>query len=170
MSANPFAQYKLLMQDTARLSDRRQTVNNIYLSVNSVLLGGIALLVSQEDPDLKSLLVLVIVLVIALAGSIICGDWQRLVRSYKELLNLRFEMLKSIESIESFPYPVQIYHQEDAALYRHEKLGKYVAPFGFSAVEVKLPSVFRNLYLISGLFLFAATLLVRSGVIQHLAR
>jgi hypothetical protein len=165
MAANPFAEYKLLMQDSARLSDRRQTVNNIYLSVNSVLLGGIALLAQQGN--LRSLLVLAIVLVIAIAGSIICGDWQRLVHSYRELLNLRFAMLKSIESLEGFPYPIQIYHREDEALYHHAKLAKHVAPFGFSAVEEKLPYVFRNLYLFSGLFLFAATLVVRSGILEH---
>jgi hypothetical protein len=168
MAADPFAEYKFLIQDTARLSDRRQTVNNIYLSVNSVLLGALALLVPQGG--LRSLIVLVIVLLVAIAGAIICRDWQRLVHNYKELLKVRFEMLKAIESLENFPYPVKIYHQEDVALYTHAAHSKHIMPFGFSAVELKLPSVFRNLYLIGGLLLFTATMLVRYGAIAYLVQ
>ena len=34
---NKFEEYKLFVEDTARLSDRRQTISNIYVTVNSIL-------------------------------------------------------------------------------------------------------------------------------------
>jgi len=35
-----FEEYKLFVEDTARFTDRRQTVNNIYVAVNSIILGA----------------------------------------------------------------------------------------------------------------------------------
>ena len=40
-----FEEYKLFVDDTARLSDRRQTVTNTYIAVNSLLLGAISFLI-----------------------------------------------------------------------------------------------------------------------------
>ena len=36
-----FEEYKLFVEDTARFTDRRQTVSNIYVAVNSIILSAI---------------------------------------------------------------------------------------------------------------------------------
>jgi hypothetical protein len=44
-----FEEYKLFVEDTARFTDRRQTVTNICVTINSVLLSAVALLVKDAD-------------------------------------------------------------------------------------------------------------------------
>jgi len=43
-----FEEYKLFVDDTARLSDRRQSVSNIYVAVISILLAAIGLLIKES--------------------------------------------------------------------------------------------------------------------------
>ena len=44
---NKFEEYKLFVEDTARFTDRRQMVTNIYVAVNTILLSAVALLVKD---------------------------------------------------------------------------------------------------------------------------
>src|SRR5215475_11577986 len=104
MEYKTFRQYELIVEDTARISDRRQTINNLYLSANSLLLGGSAILVQQgsQNTGFPSLLILPLVL----AGGFLCADWWRLLRNYRKLLNLRYDLSKEIEARDDFPGPI----------------------------------------------------------------
>lgn len=146
MSDETHKQYNLLVKDTAKLSDRRQTINTLYLSANSILLGGIALLAQQGV--LRSGALLLPVVLIALAGIPVCLDWRKLVSNYKRLLNLRFEMLRQIEALPGFSYPIKTYHEESDKLYKPPEGGQRVL-FGFSNIEVNIPLVFIALYIIA---------------------
>jgi hypothetical protein len=137
-----FEQYQLIVEDTARLSDRRQTINNIYLSANSLLLGGIALLVQQSG--VKNLADLPLIFLLVCAGMVLCFDWSRLIENYRKLLALRFNLLKKIEARSDFPAPIQTYTEEEL-LYPNDP-GKQ--RFGFTRVEVNLPLVFITLYVL----------------------
>lgn len=139
-------QYELLVTDTAKLSDRRQTINALYLSANSVLLGGIALLAQQGA--IRSGALLLPAILIALAGIPVCLDWRKLVRNYKELLNLRFELLRQIEALPGFGYPIKTYHVESDKLYKLPSGGQKVI-FGFSNIEINIPLVFIALYIVT---------------------
>lgn len=44
---NKFEEYKLFVEDTAKFSERRQTVNNTYVAVNSILLSAVSFLVKD---------------------------------------------------------------------------------------------------------------------------
>ncbi len=136
-----FEQYRLLIEDTSRLSDRRQTVINIHLSANAVILGGLALLTQQSL--LQNALATFLSLLIALVGIAICFTWRRLIKTYRELINLRIGLLKEIESRPDFGDLIQIYHREDA-LYAPANPGTRI--FGFSHIEGRLPILFINLY------------------------
>lgn len=135
-----FQQYKLLVQDTARLSDRRQTANTPYLSANSLLLGGIALLVEQSQ--LKNTSHVFLVALVVIAGTFLCVDWRRMIGNYRKLINLRIELLKEIELGEGFPGPIKTYMREET-LYpaAHKKRS-----FGFTRMEANLPLVFGGVY------------------------
>ena len=69
-----FHQYKLLVDDSARFSDRRQTTNNYYVTANSILLGGIGLLLEQNA--IRSLLGTSIAVIVAVAGFAVCSAWR----------------------------------------------------------------------------------------------
>jgi hypothetical protein len=142
MNDKIFDQYQLLVEDTARLSDRRQTINNIYLSANSLLLGGIAVL--GQTSGVTNLADLFLIFLLVCAGMVLCFDWSRLIENYRKLLALRFDLLKKIEVRSDFPAPIQIYNEEEV-LYPSDPEKRR---FGFTRVEVNLPLVFITLYVL----------------------
>jgi hypothetical protein len=74
------------MEDTARITDRRHNTNTLYLSANSLLLGGTALLAQRSGgADVFSLfLVILVILVILVAGAgmLLCHDWRLIILGY----------------------------------------------------------------------------------------
>jgi hypothetical protein len=138
-----FRQYELIVEDTARLSDRRQTVNNLYLSANSLLLGGSAILVQQGT--LKNGFPILLIVPLVLAGGFLCVDWWRLLRNYRKLLNLRFGLLKEIEARDDFPGPIATYQREEKLYPADPRKSR----FGFSGLELNLPWIFIALYVLT---------------------
>lgn len=144
--------YPLIWQETARISDRRQTANSIYLSINSLLLGGIALLTQQSQ--LQSFALLIVQVVVAVAGFLLANQWHKLLEKYRLLLKMRYATLESIESMPGFPGAVQMYTVE------HGNKDTY----GFSRIEEFIPKLFRALYVIGTILLIAGTIAVKIGV------
>jgi hypothetical protein len=148
-----FDQYWLLVEDTARLSDRRQTVSNIYLSANALLASGIALLALQSPPKNLPLSPLFLILLIVGGGTILCLGWRRLIESYRELVGLRIIMLKEIEERPEFEDLIKTYHREDE-LFDPSKRKRPI--FGFSRIESRLPVLFIALYCLALLGVLAS--------------
>jgi hypothetical protein len=144
--------YPLIWQETARISDRRQTANGLYLSINSLLLGGIALLAQQSQ--LQSFALLVVQVVVAVAGFLLANQWHKLLEKYRMLLKLRYATLESIEEMPDFPGAVKMY-----VLERDNK-----ETYGFSRIEEFIPKLFRALYVIGTILLIAGTIAIRMGV------
>ena len=161
MQYKTFRQYELIVEDTARLSDRRQTINNLYLSANSLLLGGSAILVQQGTS--KNGFPLPLILPLVVAGGFLCVDWWRLLRNYRKLLNLRYSLLKEIENREDFPGPVATYLREETLYAADPKKSR----FGFTRVEVNLPWIFITLYA----FIVIATIVLNySGIVSQFSQ
>lgn len=138
-----FKQYCLLVEDTARLSDRRQTVSNIYLSANALLASGIALLAVQTaSTDLPLPPIYLIVLIVG-GGSILCLEWRRIIETYRALVSMRIDLLKELEDRPDFGDLIPTYHREDG-LYAQKKRG-----FGFTRIEKRLPVLFIGLYVLA---------------------
>src|SRR5262249_10555449 len=133
-SSNDFKVYKLFVHDTARLSDRRQTMNNIYLSVNSVLLGTLAILAQQSK--LESLVLLVVEVFVGAAGILIAGQWLQLINKYRKLFQVRYALLRKLEDSSTFSASVKVYQEES----------KEPRTYGFSDIERHLPRIFLALY------------------------
>lgn len=150
-SAPVLDQYEQVIEDTAKLTDRRQTVNNLYLSANSLLLGGIALLAQGGITTIFSITLIVL---ISIVGGVLCFDWRRLIETYRRLVRLRVGILKEIEATDTFMAAgcVPVYHREDA-LYQRGKDGKTIdgekkPVFGFSRIERNLPLTFSVVYVL----------------------
>lgn len=146
MSDEIHKQYSLLVKDSAKLSDRRQTINALYLSANSILLGAIAVLAAQSG--LKAGILLLPAVLIAFAAIPLCLDWRKALLNYKRLLDLRFDMLRRIEALPEFTYPIKTYIEESDKLYTKAQGGQAVL-FGFSRIEVNIPPVFIALYVVA---------------------
>jgi hypothetical protein len=82
--------YKMLVEMADRVSQRRQSANNFYLSVNTALVGGSAYLRTLEPNDFT-------VVVLSIAGMAICTLWSRNILSYKTLNEAKFAVINDIE-------------------------------------------------------------------------
>lgn len=69
IDANKLEEYKILIEDTARFSERRQRISNTYVSVNSLLLATIAFLL--KDINIQDFWILFLPLPLIISGILI---------------------------------------------------------------------------------------------------
>jgi len=152
---NKFEEYKLFVEDTARFSERRQTISNIYVAVNSLLLAAIGLLI--KDLAAKGLWGLLLPLPLVVAGIAVSLWWRQLIYKYKALVGLRIDTLREMEELPEMAESVEMYHVEDR-LYPRDAEGKMIPGKGlnFSDLEVRLPWLFLALYSLFGIGLLIA--------------
>jgi hypothetical protein len=146
-TVDKFEEYKLFVQDTAKLSDRRQTVTNTYITVNSLLLGGISFLI--KDIVDERWWGLVLALPLMAGGAIVCGFWWQFLVKYKTLIGLRIDTLREMEDLPGMEESVRMYHVEDA-IYPRDEEGKMIRGKGlnFSDLEKRLPKLFLIIYIV----------------------
>jgi len=144
-----FEEYKLFVEDTARFSERRQTVANIYVAVNSLLLSAIAFLV--KDAGLVPVWRGYVSFLLLGAGIIICMQWYQLIIKYKELVRFRINQLREIENDPAMAGCHCMYHREDE-LYPRDEHDQPIPGQGLNITDLErwLPWTFLIVY---GLFL-----------------
>jgi hypothetical protein len=120
--------YMMLVEMADRVSERRQSANAFYLSVNTAIIGGAAYLSQSAFGDVGTLAV-------SAAGIAICFLWVRSVVSYKSLNAAKFEVITALED----RLPVTPYKDEWAIL-DVDGDGKRHKPF--HKTEVLVPIVF----------------------------
>ena len=137
--------YMHFIEDTARFSERRQTINNIYISVNAIILSATALLV--KDAGFSPLWRALVVMVILGVGIFICLQWIRMIKKYKLLIDFRIRHLKILEDRAEIKDLYQMYNQENE-LYPVDEYGNEIKGEGlnFSDLEVWLPITFIIAY------------------------
>ncbi len=129
-------QYKLYVEMADRISQRRQSANTYFLSVNTLLLSFFAFM-SSGKPSLYLAFI-----AIALAGWSLCFVWFRLIKSYKGLNSGKFKVIHDMERLLGYsPYDME-----------WEKVGRgknknLYQPF--TDIEPDVPKIFAGLYLLS---------------------
>jgi hypothetical protein len=120
--------YKLLVEMADRVSERRQTANSFYLSINTAIIGASAYFTALYSSKAG-------VLIIAVAGLCVSALWIRNIQSYKELNEGKFHVITELEKL----LPVAAFTDEWAYLHRDGR-GKKYRPF--HTVEILVPWVF----------------------------
>lgn len=120
--------YKMLVEMADRVSQRRQSANSFYLTVNTAIIGGAAYLSQSQFGHVGTLAV-------SAAGIAICFLWVRAVVSYKSLNAAKFEVITALEE----RLPVSPYKDEWDIL-DVDGDGKKHKPF--HKTEVLVPVVF----------------------------
>jgi hypothetical protein len=128
-----FEQYKLYVELTDRVSERRQSVNTFFLSLNSILITGLTIFLTQVGGIQANCNWILIAIA---AGIVACATWRRLVRSYGQLNAGRFEVIHLLES----RLPARLFDFEWDIL----EQGKRYKPF--TRTEVNVPLVFMAMY------------------------
>lgn len=141
-------QYKVFLQTSEDLVERRQTVNNFYISINSAL---VALFSATFAFELQALHRLVIALLFAAVGIVLSLSWIRLLASYGNLNSSKMRIISSIER----QLPASLYDAEWAAMSDRLNKKRYVS---FTESEKNIPRLFILLYAVIFILLLASYL------------
>ena len=90
-----FKEYQTVAEDTAKLSDRRQTVGDLFLGINSLFLAAIGFVAISGH--LTSWWAVFICSAITIITLFINSIWFRLIGRYRNLINLRIHYLQALE-------------------------------------------------------------------------
>jgi hypothetical protein len=123
-------QYKLFVMTADRISERRVSANNYLLTVNAFLVTfyGIA---SGFDSRVG-------LLMIPVAGILVCTIWVALLRSYRNLNTAKFKVIHELER----RLPAAVFEREWEVAKRSRS--RYYKPF--THIEPGIPYVFASLY------------------------
>jgi hypothetical protein len=116
----PENELQMLIDYIGKLTDRRQNVTNIHLSVNTVIIGAISFWV--KDSITLQIWQKFGIITLILAGIITCDLWRRLLAQYKTLLGWWYEKLRNVE--EAIPESSQLFTKEYLELYNSPQKNK----------------------------------------------
>lgn len=128
-------QYKLAVEMADKVSDRRQSANTYFLTVNTALVAvlGIAWPKAMEAGAPYWFVA------VPLAGLLVCTSWYQLLRSYRGLARGKFAVIHAMEA----HLPVRLYEAEWKALGEGKDKSKYVP---VTSIETTVPLAFIALY------------------------
>ena len=133
-------QYKLYVEMADKISERRQSANTYFLSINSLLVTFYGILAGFGNiPQQKTWQYFV-----PAAGLLLCVTWATLIRSYRQLNTGKFEIIHLLET----RLPASVYKAEWDLLEKGE--GSEYLPF--THVERYVPWIFAGLYVLLMLF------------------
>ncbi len=128
-------QYKTYSESAQKNSDRRNTANVYFLSINTALITILGYLQIKQAANVE----VAAHVLIALAGIAISFMWYRLIRSYKDLNTAKFKVIHEIEK----QLPIRPFDAEWEAVGRGEKPDLYLP---FTHIELRIPWVFFFLH------------------------
>lgn len=131
-----FEQYKLYVEMTDRISQRRTSANSFFITTNAALIT----IASWFQDDFGKYLY-----VVSVIGIVVALFWFYTIRSYGQLNSVKFEVIHTIEK----HLPMNLFSYE----WKHLGDGKsYKKYWPLSHIERIIPFVFIVLYLALSLF------------------
>jgi hypothetical protein len=135
-----FEQYKLYVESSNNVSDRRGNTQTFLLTANTLLVTIYALVAGKDvaiDSAARSWQLL-----IPLAGLLVAITWFALIQSYRSLNRAKFYVILSMEN----ELPVRCFGLEWERL-RHNRPDGHLA---LSRIEQVVPLIFGGLYIAMG--------------------
>lgn len=137
-----FDEYKLFVENTQKLSERRQKANEVMLAINSATFTILAFLV--KDSGFASWRLFFFSLPLFFVGILICCLWQRIIAQFKVLIGWRYEQLRKMEA--QMPDSYRLITKEWDEGYDPQGGDER---FGFARLEVWVPRLILALYVLS---------------------
>jgi hypothetical protein len=136
--------YRIIVQSSESLVGRRQAVNTFFLTMNGVLFTASGLVLQHSS---GSQLNGIGILILSVAGAILCGAWRSLISSFGQLNKGKFKVINAIEN----RLPVAIYAAEWEALGRGEDPRVYRT---FTSREIWVPNALLVLHSLAAVLSF----------------
>lgn len=149
--------YKVLIEDARALGDRRETINDLFMGLVTLMLGAQGyLLVNSKDTDLHTT---IYIACIGLFGAYLCRIWRSVLEGYRTLLNFRYHVLKQWE--QAWFAADQRYYVSEDALYDPKLAKEPPTPLVASYVDhLQRIRPFVNIYQLMPRLTFLAFLVV----------
>lgn len=134
-------QYKLLVDSSHKIEERRGASNNVFIGINTILVSVLA-----NSPKLIKIEIYYIPLIALLGfiGILISYDWLKVINSYKKLNFLNYALIHSLENL----LPTYVFSLR--AKLEAEEAEQKIKNRGSSVLmnEKLLPKVFLSIYFI----------------------
>lgn len=141
-----FEEYKLHLERAQKLSERRQTTTQTYLTVNTAIFGAVAFIV--KDSGLSGWPLVLVALPLFAVGILACAIWLGSMHKIELFLDWQYDRLREME--EGIPGSSEVLGKENEKFYEPQEGGK--KKFSFSLQEAWLP---RLLIILFGLYAVA---------------
>ena len=99
--------YKLYVEMADRISQRRQSANNYFLTINTALISLViaSLVYSRFIKDMSHDFTVGVLVGVSLVGLANCWAWRALIMSYKSMNGAKFKVIHDMEKIIGYrPY------------------------------------------------------------------
>ena len=133
-------QWKTAVEMSNSLSDRRTNSNNIFTTINTILIVTVTFKIEQKN------------VLFGIVGIIICISWIFSLENYKKLSSAKFNIINELEK----KLPVNLFDYEWELVGRGEDKKKYKK---MSKIEMFIPYVFIVIYLIAIVYPFLKIIL-----------
>ena len=147
-----FNEYKLFSERTGKLSERRQTASQTYLTVNTAILGVLALLV--KDAGFRGWGLVLASVPLFLVGVVACCVWHKIIGDFKQIIGWHYGQLRDME--QDMPESGELYSKEWEQFFKPRQ---GTERYGFSRLEAWLPRLLLGLYVLYGVGMTLATAL-----------
>jgi hypothetical protein len=127
-----FEQYKLYVETAEKVSDRRQSANNFFLTINSAIVAFTGFLTTQSFQVWH--------IIVAIAGLSISILWLLTLRSFRSLNTCKFKVIHELEE----KLPSKLFTCEWNYLGQGKSKRKYLK---LSVIEQGIPIIFSILYI-----------------------
>ena len=140
-----FEQYRLYIEGIEKISDRRDSANRHFITINSsfFVLAGLIIQYTHESQKL-------FLIVLCILGLFTSTIFRFLINSYKQLNTGKFAVVHKIEQ----KLPLRLYKDEWKILGEGKDKKKY---YPFSHIERLVPLMFGVCYLLTLLYLFCCS-------------
>jgi hypothetical protein len=129
--------YKMYVEMADKISERRQSANSFFLTLNSAIVALVGYVNLSQDSTSPAASFFWLV---AISGMVLSFLWYRLIRSYKDINSGKFKVVHAIEK----QLPLRPYDAEWTALGKDENAKLYLP---FTHIEIYVPWVFFVLHL-----------------------
>jgi len=137
-----FEEYKLHLERAQKLSERRQTTTQTYLTINTAIFGAVAFIV--KDSEFSGWPLALIALPLFAVGILACAIWLNSIQKVELFLDWQYNRLREIEK--KIPGSSEILGKENEKFYEPQEGGK--KKFSFSLQEAWLPRLLIILFVL----------------------
>lgn len=146
-----FEEYKLLNERAQKLSERRQTTSQTYLTIITAIFGASAFLIT--DSGLHHWALVLAAIPMFCIGILACGIWLGIMTKLETFLDWQYDRLREME--QAMPGSFMILTKENERFYEPQKGTK---KFSFTLQEAWLPRLLIVLFGLYGVALLVSAL------------